>query len=287
MYTTQHARCLNMAMLMVFVVCIFLLVGDVTRAALTGAQNASTLAFLQSFTVSMPDLADVWTGDEWCTWPYISCNSDTSTTLVIDNAGFTGSLPELQATVNGANVALTEIAVTNMNITGGFKDTWGGLTRVRVLNFTNTNLFGTIPMGWNAMRSLETVILKNCSACGSLPHWTLRGLKNIDVSQNVLRGPLPNTWGNIAGLQTISLVDNHFCGCKPPSWVSRALTNALFQAMGSGPFNVNCRSPTNCASEGARCSLAPPQYHDAAAPPPFMLLPVLTLILALMAIYAV
>ncbi|KAG5506539.1 hypothetical protein JIQ42_06791 [Leishmania sp. Namibia] len=269
---------------MAFVACICLLAGGVTHAALTAAQNASTVAFLRSFTVSIPGLACVWTGDEWCTWPYVSCNSDTSIAVVIDNAGFTGSLPELNANSSGATVALTEIAVTNMNITGGFRDTWGSLRTLRVLNFTNTELFGTVPMSWNAMRSLQSVILENSSACGSLPSWTLQSLKNIDVSNNFLRGPLPGTWGSIAGMQRVRLVGNSFCGCKPPSWVSRVLTNALFQAMGSAPFKIDCKAPINCASEGARCSRAAPQYRDAAAIPSCVVVAVWTLVLGLMSI---
>ncbi|AYU76503.1 surface antigen-like protein [Leishmania donovani] len=283
----QQARRLSMAALMAFVVYVLLLAGGVTRAALTAAQNSITAEFLRSFAVSIPGLASVWTGDDWCTWPYVSCNADTNITVIIDNAGFTGSLPELNVEGDSANIAVTEISLTNVDIGGGFKNSWGGLKKVRVLNFTNTNLFGTIPASWNAMRSLQTVILKNSSACGSLPRWTLPSLKNIDVSNNLLRGSMPDTLGYIAGLQNVSLVGNNFCGCSPPSWVSRVLTSALFQAMGSAPYKPNCRAPINCGSEGAKCSRDPPQYRDAAAAPLRVVVAVLTLVLALVCNFSV
>ncbi|KAG5485494.1 hypothetical protein LSCM1_07579 [Leishmania martiniquensis] len=277
----QRAALPMMTARMTFVVCCSLFTVCVTRAALTAAQNASTIAFLRSFTVSMPGLANLWTGDDWCTWPYVRCNSDTSIALVIDSAGLTGSLPELNVSGNGATVALTEIAVANMNITGGFKSTWGSLRALQALNFTNTNLFGTIPESWNAMRSLQRVIVKNASACGSLPSWTLRSLKSIDVSNNMLRGPLPETWGSIAGMQSVDLTGNSFCGCKPPSWVSRVLTDALFRAMGSAPFDLNCKAPINCASEGAKCSRDAPQYRDTAAFPSCVVVAALSLVVVL------
>ncbi|KAG5510563.1 hypothetical protein JKF63_06860 [Porcisia hertigi] len=268
----------------VAVVYILLLSGGVSRATLTALQNATTAAFLQAFTVSMPGLADVWIGENWCTWPYIRCSSDTDIAVVIDNAGLTGSLPELNVTGKGtpSHVALTEISLTNVNITGGFKDSWGNLRLLRVLNFTNTNLFGTIPMSWNSMRSLEVVVLKNSSACGSLPSWTRRSLKTIDVQNNVLRGPLPETWGYMTGLQHVNLNANNFCGCNPPSWLSRVLTNALFRAMGSAPFDDNCRAAINCASEGAKCSRSTPQYRDAAVSPSRVFVVLSTLICTLM-----
>ncbi|KAK7197527.1 surface antigen-like protein [Novymonas esmeraldas] len=262
--------------------CLLIVVGAATaQAALTAAQNTSTLGFLRAFTTSIPALADVWVGTEWCTWPYIDCNSDTNITLTIDNAGLTGSLPDQPASVNGALVALTEISITNMNITGGFKDSWGGLRTVRVLNFTNTPLFGTIPLSWNAISALQIIALRNSSACGSLPSYTLRSLRVIDVSDNVLRGPLPATWGNIGGLQSVSLVGNWFCGCNPQSWVSRVLSTALFQAMGYAPFDTTCRPPINCATaEGGVCSRSPPRYTNGAAAPLCVALAAVTLLLS-------
>lgn len=283
----QQVRRVTVAVRMAFIVCALLLAGGVARATLTAAQNSITAEFLRSFAVSIPGLASVWTGDDWCAWPYVSCNSDTNITVIIDNGGFTGSLPELNVAGDSANIAVTEIAMTNMSIEGGFPNSWGGLKEVRVLNFTNTNLFGTIPASWNAMRSLQTIILKNSSACGSLPRWTLPSLKNIDVSTNLLRGSMPGTFGYIAGLQNVSLVGNNFCGCSPPSWVSRVLTTALFQAMGTAPYKPDCRAPINCDSEGAKCSRDTPQYHDAAASPPCVMVAVLTLVLTLVCNFSV
>ncbi|GET86311.1 surface antigen-like protein [Leishmania tarentolae] len=282
----QRVRRLLMGALMVSVAGVLLLAGGVTRAALTQAQQDVTLEFLLSFTSTIPGLKSIWRGTNWCSWPHVGCNTDTDITVIIDAAGFTGSLPELRVSGNSADIVITEISLRNMSIKGGFKDSWGGLKNVRVLDFSNTPMFGTIPMSWNSMRSLQKVVLKNSSACGSLPKWTQNSLQSIDVSDNLLRGSMPDTWGYLSNLMSVNLVGNKFCGCKPRSWVSRVLTNALIQAMGSAPFQPNCRVPFNCGTEGAKCTRDMPQYDGATASPSCMVMTVGTLLLALACIFS-
>lgn len=245
---------------------VFLFV-SLSRAALTPAQSAATSAFLTSFTTTMPGLATLWTASDWCTWPYVTCASDTNITLAIDSAGLTGSLPALSSSIAGGSVMLTTIAITNMNITNGFPDSWSGLTHVQVINFTNTNLFGTIPATWNAMSALVTLAAQNSSACGTLSNYTLRTLREVNVADNYLRGPLPETWGSLT-LTELDLNGNNFCGCLPPLWLTKVFTTAVYQAMGNAPFALLCTTPVNCVQEGEICSRSPPIYRDAAAPAP-------------------
>lgn len=254
-----------LAAAMAVVVLLFATASSTAVAVLTAAQQTNTLAFLQSFTTTIPGLATAWTGSDWCTWDYIDCTTETNITLIIDGAELTGSLPPLASGVTGASVALHTIALMNMNITSGFPDSWAALTALQTLNLANTDIFGTLPQSWNAMTNIASVFLANSSACGNLPNWTRISMVNIDLGNNYLRGTLPSLWSAMTRLQNVTVSGNYICGCVPETWIARALQYAALRSLGYYSYDQGCRNTPRCAAL-QECSRGVPNYNAAVGP---------------------
>lgn len=264
------------AAVLALVVLLFTATAASVLAALTPAQNSNTLAFLQLFSSSIPDLSSVWTGSNWCSWTYLDCTNTSNVTLIIDGAALTGSLPALTSEVTGSSVALHTIALMNMNITGSFPESWGSLTALRVVNLGNTNLFGTLPRSWNAITGLTSVYAARSGVCGNLPNWTHSSMLNLDLSDNYLRGTLPSSWATMAKLENVNINGNHLCGCVPKSWMARVLEYAAVRSLGLRSHAPNCRSTAKC-NAAQECSRAAPDYGDAVAAPVYSVVAALTL----------
>ncbi|KAL7711156.1 Leucine rich repeat N-terminal domain containing protein [Lotmaria passim] len=179
------------------------LVGARTASDYTAAQQASTLQFLQGFVTANPSLSAVWTGTDFCSWSYVTCNDGFGVSLDFSTgkSPYSGTLvlPELGDDVDGSAVIFTDIRVRSMGVrvTGTLPASWGRLSVMRKLYLDGNGLTGTLPSEWSSMKYLEVLYL----------------------STNELTGSIPLSWGQTwTFLFKAALGSNKLCGCLPKQW---------------------------------------------------------------------
>ncbi|RWR96283.1 Protein kinase domain-containing protein [Cinnamomum micranthum f. kanehirae] len=152
--------------------------------------------------------------------------------IVISSNGFSGQLPTKLANLT----SLKDFRITDNNFTGripGFIKNWTELARLEI---QGTGLQGPIPSEISSlvnltnlrisdingiatpfpkldnMKSIRTLILRNCKLTGSIPDyiWTMENLKTLDLSFNKLEGYLPPTLSKPKEAVFIDLSYNDF-----------------------------------------------------------------------------
>ncbi|KPA74583.1 putative GP46-like surface antigen [Leptomonas pyrrhocoris] len=195
-------------------------------AALSAGDN--TLQFLQGFALSNPSLVSVWTGTDFCKWPYVIC-ADSGHALNFadaDSPAFSGSLvlPELPEGVDGSLVMFVKISIKGMGkkVTGTLPSSWGGLTRLTTLYLHGNALTGPVPAAWSGLKALQYLWLQDNRLDSPLPDTlgTLAGLGSLYLSNNALTGTLPASWSGMAKMATLKLSGNRIEGNLPAEWGS-------------------------------------------------------------------
>ncbi|KAK7199491.1 Leucine rich repeat N-terminal domain/Leucine rich repeat/Leucine Rich repeat [Novymonas esmeraldas] len=197
-----------------------LCVRAVDTSSYADAEQTNTLAFLQSFVTPESTLADVWTGTDFCTWTYVTCEVK-SVTLDLRELRPTAplALPELADGVDGGSVLLTRILAGGLgsSLSGTLPASWGRLTRLREVQLAGNALTGPLPADWGSLTALRRVNVAENTLSGTLPtEWgSLQLLSVLDVSVNKLTGPIPETWGSMSSLNTLTLNSNQLTGAIP------------------------------------------------------------------------
>ena len=101
---------------------------------------------------------------------------------------------------------------------------WHGVTldengRVRILNLTGNNLFGTLPAEMAQLTELDSLYLGSNSLAGGFPTFLpgLTTLEVLDLSNNFFKSTLPAGLGQMEGLIRLVLWGNDFSGELPSS----------------------------------------------------------------------
>ncbi|KAL7711120.1 Surface antigen-like protein, partial [Lotmaria passim] len=213
----------------------------------------ATLAFLQSFPVTIPGLASSWTGTDYCSWEGISCDANGYISIDLNGRNYAGVMPNTPDSDHTAQLMVTSIDMSsNPSLDGGFPDSWAALKHLNYLDLSSTGLSGAIPDAWNGMTSLQTVRISNTNACLGLPNWNITSLRSINLSNNAFSGSLPSAWGSMTGLTSVDITGNNFCGCVPSTWTSSVLHNAA-AAASSALVSATCQTTNFCTHADYVC----------------------------------
>lgn len=99
--------------------------------------------------------------------------------------------------------------------------TWYGVTckdgAVSQLRLSNSNLSGRIPQELGGLDELEVLQLSNNHFSGPVPAslGDLMNLNHLYLSDNLLSGTIPDNLGNLANLESLDLSSNQFSGAIP------------------------------------------------------------------------
>lgn len=201
----------------------------------TAAEKQHTKAFLNLFKSSIPDLGRLWTADDMCSWPYISCTDGFAAFDVpMGECSLSGTLPNMLATIDGTQVRVGSIKLNGCTgITGTLPDSWGSLPQLTTIVFLGTKFEGTLPASWSRMTGLSYVSILCYTVTGTLPpSWgKLGNLEVLDLSGNEIYGTLPVEWNTMNSLQSLSILDNRLTGSLP-SWTMTSIKE--IQLSGNG-----------------------------------------------------
>lgn len=99
---------------------------------------------------------------------------------------------------------------------------WSGIycntTLVNVLNESDNNLTGTLPLEIESLTDLHYLILRNNSISGTIPDQLFESLDQlewIDLSENLLEGTIPQNVGTFPVLEYLYLSNNRLQGKVP------------------------------------------------------------------------
>lgn len=140
-------------------------------------------------------------------------------TLLLSANNFTGQLPE--SLINLKN--LTSFRIDGNSLSGKIPDFIGNWTQLDRLDLQGTSMSGPIPASFSNLGNLtelritdlngpafdfpdlenlaniERLVLRNCLIRGRIPDYigSMSKLKTLDLSSNLLTGPIPNTFRNL------------------------------------------------------------------------------------------
>ncbi|PWA52676.1 leucine-rich repeat protein [Artemisia annua] len=112
-----------------------------------------------------------------------------------------------------------------------FIDTLKNCTRLVVLNLSNCNLTGVLPISiGNLSDQLRFLSLGDNQLFGSLPSGigSLVGLTTLQLGSNRLKGKIPTTIGKLQKIQYLALSSNQFSGPIPDAIGNLSLLNKLY-----------------------------------------------------------
>ena len=115
------------------------------------------------------------------------------------------------------NGAVTELDLSNNNLTGEIPSEIGNLTRLQRLDLSANNLTGAIPSEMANLTSLETLVLLGNSLSGEIPSeiGNLTRLQRLLLTSNSLSGEIPSAIGNLTRLEDLWLHGNSLSGEIP------------------------------------------------------------------------
>ncbi|MCF8358088.1 MAG: leucine-rich repeat domain-containing protein [Prolixibacteraceae bacterium] len=113
---------------------------------------------------------------------------------------------------------VTELVLTNNNLTGFIPQEIGNLNNLEKLRLYVNQITGSIPAEIGNLSSLEYLQLDRNQLSGTIPSeiGNLSLLIRLDLSTNQLSGSIPSQIGNLDSLETLYLTNNQISGSLPP-----------------------------------------------------------------------
>ena len=129
------------------------------------------------------------------------------------------SLENWNGVTTDGNGRVTELDLSDNNLTGSIPAELGNLSSLTVLNLWNNNLTGSIPAELGNLSTLTRLDLGNNNLSGFIPPelGRLSNLTTLDVSSNDLTGTLPPELGNLSDLERFAVDFNSLTGELPQS----------------------------------------------------------------------
>ncbi|KAF8736811.1 hypothetical protein HU200_014301 [Digitaria exilis] len=160
--------------------------------------------------------------------------------LLLDTNSFDGSYPG--AAIGNLTELETLTLATNPFEPGPIPEEFGNLKKLNYLWLSEMNLTGVIPYKLSSLTELTVLALYLNNLQGSIPVWvwklpklqflylyantfsggighdvTAFNLQELDLSTNLLTGPIPEAIGDMKNLTVLYLYYNNFTGTIPPS----------------------------------------------------------------------
>lgn len=190
--------------------------------------------------------------------------------LIISSNAFTGELPATLAKLTN----LIDLRISDNNFSGRIPGFINKFTQLKKLQIQGSFLEGPIPSGianlinlvdmritdlrgnWSAfpqlsgMKSLKTLILRNCSIHGTIHSYlgNMDKLKVLDLSFNKLTGEIPSTFADLKKVDFMYLTGNTLTGTIP-SWVLNR--RGTFLDISRNNFSIGKSGPTDCGHGGS------------------------------------
>ncbi|KAL0044966.1 hypothetical protein WJX82_003459 [Trebouxia sp. C0006] len=127
------------------------------------------------------------------------------TNFMVYSASLSGPLPDAW---NGM-LNLRELTSDTSSINS---TPWRQTTQLTEVVVSNSQLTGTLPASWAALTSLSNLASSNNNLNGSLPmEWgNMTQLSQVNLSYNNLSGSVPESWGGLSHLRYIDLIRGVF-----------------------------------------------------------------------------
>eukprot|EP00878_Enallax_costatus_P012841 GHUV01013409.1.p1 GENE.GHUV01013409.1~~GHUV01013409.1.p1 ORF type:complete len:602 (+),score=76.08 GHUV01013409.1:316-2121(+) len=188
----------------------------------------------------------------YCSWFGVLCC--TSAAVAAGNCTILNTVSGLNMPMNNLNVSLANpqfvsaiqqlhdcgLTVLNLeanNLSGEMRDKqWTGLDNLRVINFANSWIEGTIPSTLRRMHNLTRINLSNSYMYGTIPEWMgeLQHLELLNLGTMAgsgyttgLNGPIPSQLGKLQKLKELILESNYLSGTLPPQLCEGGDNNSL------------------------------------------------------------
>nr|GMD63756.1 leucine-rich repeat receptor-like tyrosine-protein kinase PXC3 [Ipomoea batatas] len=157
-------------------------------------------------------------GSDPCSWKGVSCSPNNSSITNITLHLFSISNPDTLPLLCGIKT-LESLDVSNnqlSSIPDGFITDCGGISGLKVLNFSSNKLKGPLPIfsGFGVLESLD-LSMNSLSGNIDLQLDSLSSLKNLDLSSNNFGGHIPTSLGKSNALVELQLSVNYFDGEIP------------------------------------------------------------------------
>ena len=158
-------------------------------------------------------------------WEGVSTNAAGFVTeLSLSDNNLSGTLPpEL-----GDLTQLRRLVLDNNELTGPIPSELGKLDWLTMLELSVNGLTGTIPVELAALPHLDSLLLWRNQLSGPIPVelGSMRSLRKLLLAWNQLSGPVPPELGNLKTLVDMSLSRNELTGTVPPELANlRAITS--------------------------------------------------------------
>ncbi|EFJ28857.1 hypothetical protein SELMODRAFT_60277, partial [Selaginella moellendorffii] len=147
----------------------------------------------------------------------------------------------LFGTIPASNLSrsLQILDLANNSLTGEIPPSIGDLSNLTELSLgLNSALLGSIPPSIGKLSKLEILYAANCKLAGPIPHSLPPSLRKLDLSNNPLQSPIPDSIGDLSRIQSISIASAQLNGSIPGSLgrcSSLELLNLAFNQL-SGPL---------------------------------------------------
>ncbi|OWM66947.1 hypothetical protein CDL15_Pgr008116 [Punica granatum] len=142
---------------------------------------------------------------------------DTLTNLDLSNNNFNGPLPDPPPSI-------VDFDASSNNFSGEILSSICQASSLEYLDLSNNRLNGTIPRCLGDLKSLSLLVASNNSLTGEIPSsvcqmGNLSRLFELDLSYNMLQGPLPQSLANCTSLQ-ILFVNHNAISDTFPRWLN-------------------------------------------------------------------
>ena len=167
-------------------------------------------------------------------WSGVTCSAGSVTQISISNSNLTGKLP----VSIGLLLNLTDLELSGNGLFGTLPAEWSSLVQLTKISLFSNYLTGPLPAEWSSLVSLTTLLVYKNHLSGTLPvEWSaLTGLDAFQAHENNLTGSLPPEWSALVSLTDVEVYQNQLSGSLPAQWSSlTSLTSlSLFQNNLSG-----------------------------------------------------
>ncbi|XP_019177705.1 PREDICTED: leucine-rich repeat receptor-like tyrosine-protein kinase PXC3 [Ipomoea nil] len=157
-------------------------------------------------------------GSDPCSWKGVSCSpNNSSITNITLHLFFISNSDTLPLLCGIKSLESLDVSGNQLSsIPGGFITGCGGISGLKVLNFSSNSLEGPLPIfsGFGVLESLDLSV-NSLSGNIDLQLDSLSSLKNLDLSFNKFGGHIPTSLGKSNALVELQLSDNSFDGEIP------------------------------------------------------------------------
>ncbi|KAK9921141.1 hypothetical protein M0R45_029665 [Rubus argutus] len=117
----------------------------------------------------------------------------------------------------------THMNLSHNLLSGPIGNVFTGLQNLREMDLSYNNFTGDLPPSFGSLTNLTGLYLQNNQLTGSVAYLAELPLTHLNLSHNLLSGPIGNGFTDVQNLRELDLSYNNFTGDVPTSF--RSLTN--------------------------------------------------------------